>query len=131
MLLGMEEGLVCVLVPRERVPEEWLERASDISLVRLLPEEAAAFLRASAPGRATLQGSRSSRPAGWEALTETERKVALLVAEGLTNPEIGKRLFVSPRTVSTHLKHTFAKLGVSSRVELATMVARRGGAVDI
>jgi DNA-binding NarL/FixJ family response regulator len=48
-----------------------------------------------------------------------------LVAEGLTNPQIGERLYVSRRTVQTHLAHVFAKLGVSSRTQLATQAARR------
>jgi DNA-binding CsgD family transcriptional regulator len=65
-----------------------------------------------------------SRPAtGWDALTPTELKVARLAAEGLTNPEIGRRLFISPRTVETHLSHAYAKLGVSSRVALAGIAA--------
>ena len=72
---------------------------------------------------------RSGRPqSGWESLTETELKVAAHVAEGLTNPEIARRMFVSPRTISTHLKHIFKKLGITSRVELATQATRRDGA---
>ncbi|MDQ4132077.1 MAG: tetratricopeptide repeat protein [Actinomycetota bacterium] len=62
---------------------------------------------------------------GWNGLTSAERRVVRLVEEGLTNREIGGRLFVSPRTVSTHLSHVFAKLGVSSRVELASEASRR------
>ena len=61
---------------------------------------------------------------GWEALTEAERAVALLVAEGLPNPAIASRLFVSRHTVEAHLKHAFAKLGLSSRVELAALALR-------
>ena len=48
------------------------------------------------------------------------------MAEGLSNPEIVERLFVSRATVRTHLSHVFAKLGVSSRAELAAEAARRG-----
>ena len=59
------------------------------------------------------------RPAdGWESLTATERAVSLLVAEGLTNGAVARRLYMSPHTVNTHLRHVFAKLGVSSRMEL-------------
>lgn len=62
---------------------------------------------------------------GWNSLTAAELRVARLAEEGLTNRQIGDRLFVSPRTVSTHLSHVFAKLGVSSRVELASEASRR------
>jgi DNA-binding CsgD family transcriptional regulator len=63
------------------------------------------------------------RPAdGWESLTDTERAVSLLVAEGLTNGAVARRMYVSPHTVNTHLRHVFAKLGVSNRVELAAVV---------
>jgi DNA-binding CsgD family transcriptional regulator/tetratricopeptide (TPR) repeat protein len=56
---------------------------------------------------------------GWAALTTSEVAVARLVADGLTNREVAERLFVSPHTVSSHLRHVFAKLGITSRVELA------------
>jgi DNA-binding CsgD family transcriptional regulator len=52
--------------------------------------------------------------------------VVRLAVEGLTNPQIGDRLFISRRTVQTHLSHVFTKLGISSRVELAAEAARRG-----
>lgn len=56
---------------------------------------------------------------GWDSLTAAELRVVRLVAEGLTNRASAERLFLSPHTVDTHLRHAFAKLGVSSRVELA------------
>jgi DNA-binding CsgD family transcriptional regulator len=63
------------------------------------------------------------RPAsGWTSLTPTELDIAQLVAEGLTNKTIGARLFISPRTVQTHLTHIYAKLGITSRVQLAQEV---------
>jgi DNA-binding CsgD family transcriptional regulator len=64
---------------------------------------------------------------GWESLTPSELEVVRLAAEGLTNPEIGQRLFISRRTVQTHLAHAFRKLDLSSRVELAAEAVRRGG----
>jgi DNA-binding CsgD family transcriptional regulator len=58
---------------------------------------------------------------GWAALTTSELTVARLVAEGLTNREVAERLFVSPHTVNSHLRHVFTKLGINSRVELARL----------
>ena len=52
-------------------------------------------------------------------LTAQERHIAQLAREGLSNPEIGARLFLSPRTVEWHLRKVFAKLGIRSRRELA------------
>ncbi len=62
---------------------------------------------------------------GWDALTAAEAKVAELVCEGLSNPEIGERLAVSRRTVETHVGNTLAKLQARSRVDIARMVADR------
>jgi DNA-binding CsgD family transcriptional regulator len=58
---------------------------------------------------------------GWGALTASELSVARLVAEGLTNREVAERLFVSPHTVNSHLRHVFTKVGINSRVELARL----------
>jgi DNA-binding CsgD family transcriptional regulator len=58
---------------------------------------------------------------GWGSLTTSELTVARLVAEGLTNREVAERLFVSPHTINSHLRHVFAKLGINSRVELARL----------
>jgi DNA-binding CsgD family transcriptional regulator len=69
-------------------------------------------------------GSRRRPTTGWESLTATERAVSALVAEGMTNGAIARRLYVSPHTVNTHLRHVFAKLGVSNRVALAGKVHR-------
>jgi DNA-binding CsgD family transcriptional regulator len=58
-------------------------------------------------------------PDARDRLTPHELSIAALAAEGLTNREIGQRLYLSHRTVSTHLHRIFPKLGVSSRIELA------------
>jgi DNA-binding CsgD family transcriptional regulator len=65
---------------------------------------------------------------GWDALTDAEQHVARLAAEGFTNRAIGIRLFVSPHTVNTHLRHVFEKLGVNSRVDLARVVEQHPSA---
>lgn len=65
--------------------------------------------------------------AGWDSLTPTEGRVASLVADGLSSPQIGDRLYISRRTVQTHLAHIFVKLDINSRAQLATHVARRQG----
>jgi DNA-binding CsgD family transcriptional regulator len=70
------------------------------------------------------RGTRSRPQAGWQSLTPTERTVADLAAQGLSNPQIGDRLYISRRTVQTHLAHVFAKLDITSRVQLAAEVTR-------
>ena len=64
---------------------------------------------------------------GWPSLTPSERAVVDLVAEGLSNPQIGQRLYVSRRTVQTHLAHVFAKLHITSRTQLAAEAIRHRG----
>ncbi|MEU6266403.1 ATP-binding protein [Saccharopolyspora shandongensis] len=64
----------------------------------------------------------STRKTGWGSLTRAELRVVRLVAEGLTNREVANRLYLSPHTVDSHLRHSFAKLGITSRVELARRV---------
>jgi predicted ATPase/class 3 adenylate cyclase/DNA-binding CsgD family transcriptional regulator len=70
------------------------------------------------------RGERKRPTSGWPSLTPTERDVVRLVSEGLANKDIATRLFVSPRTVQTHLTHVYTKLGLSSRVQLAQEAAR-------
>ena len=69
-------------------------------------------------------GARRRPASGWAALTPTERDVVRLVSEGLANKDIATRLFVSPRTVQSHLTHVYNKLGVNSRVQLVQEAAR-------
>ncbi|GAA3677836.1 hypothetical protein GCM10022237_41570 [Nocardioides ginsengisoli] len=88
----------------------WLARAGQ-ALMRLPADEAEPAPRV---------------PDGWSLLTGTEREIARRVAQGLTNPEIAARLVISPRTVQTHASHVYAKLGVSSRVQLTSLLHRHG-----
>jgi DNA-binding CsgD family transcriptional regulator len=62
-------------------------------------------------------------PTAWTTLTKAERKLSVLVARGLTNRQVGEHLFISRHTVDAHLRHIFRKLGISSRVGLAHLVA--------
>ena len=93
--------------------EAWGEGAS------LSTEEAIAYVQR---GR----GERKRPASGWASLTPTERDVVRLVGEGLGNKDVAARLFVSPRTVESHLTHVYTKLGLSSRVQLAQEATRRG-----
>jgi predicted ATPase/class 3 adenylate cyclase/DNA-binding CsgD family transcriptional regulator len=70
------------------------------------------------------RGKRKRPSSGWESLTPTETDVVRLVRDGLANNEIAARLFISRRTVQTHLTHVYTKLGVSSRVQLVQEATR-------
>jgi predicted ATPase/class 3 adenylate cyclase/DNA-binding CsgD family transcriptional regulator len=89
----------------------WAEGAA------LSTEEAVAYARR---GR----GQRKRPSTGWGSLTPTERDVVRLVSAGLGNKDIATTLFISPRTVETHLTHVYTKLGLASRVQLAQEAAR-------
>jgi DNA-binding CsgD family transcriptional regulator len=71
------------------------------------------------------RGERKRPASGWASLTPTERDVVRLVGDGLANKDIATRLFMSPRTVASHLTHVYAKLAVTSRVQLAQEATRR------
>jgi DNA-binding CsgD family transcriptional regulator len=65
---------------------------------------------------------------GWDSLTPTETKIAALVEEGLSNPEIAAKLLLSRRTVGTHVSHILKKLDVHSRIDIAREAALRAAA---
>jgi DNA-binding CsgD family transcriptional regulator/tetratricopeptide (TPR) repeat protein len=69
--------------------------------------------------RRGVRGPRRRPDSGWAALTPAEVAVARLVAEGLSNPDIGVKLLLSRRTVQTHVSHILAKLGARARLEIA------------
>jgi predicted ATPase/class 3 adenylate cyclase/DNA-binding CsgD family transcriptional regulator len=91
--------------------DAWAEGAA------LSTEEAIAYAQR---GR----GERKRPASGWGSLTPMEQDVVRLVTEGLANKEIGARLFISPRTAQTHLTHVYAKLGLTSRVQLVQEAGR-------
>jgi DNA-binding CsgD family transcriptional regulator len=73
---------------------------------------------------------RPARPAkGWAGLTDSELTVVRLVAAGHTNQQIAAQLYLSPHTVSSHLRHVFTKLESRSRVELVRLFVSREEAV--
>ena len=76
-------------------------------------------LRALGVHRRLVSARRPGR--GWAAMTDSELAVARLVSQGLSNREVAERLFVSPHTVSGHLRHVFTKLDVNSRAELTRL----------
>ncbi|HEY0642602.1 MAG TPA: response regulator transcription factor, partial [Nocardioides sp.] len=65
-----------------------------------------------------------------DVLTEREVEVLRLVADGMTNGQIGTRLFMSPKTASVHVSHILAKLGAANRTEAATLARRQGLLAD-
>ncbi|OXM63209.1 helix-turn-helix transcriptional regulator [Amycolatopsis vastitatis] len=65
---------------------------------------------------------------GWDSLTPTESRIAALVVEGLSNPQIAARLYLSRRTVGTHVSHILTKLDVHSRIDIAREAARHQSA---
>jgi DNA-binding CsgD family transcriptional regulator len=80
-------------------------------------------LRARAEELHGLARSRGSLEEAWYPLTAREFEVARLIAEGMTNPEIANELTLSPKTVSAHVEHILAKLGVARRAEIAAWAA--------
>jgi DNA-binding CsgD family transcriptional regulator len=100
---------------------------------RTLEEAAGEFERIGARlwaerARAELARVSGRRPRAQSELTPTEQRVVELAAEGRSNKEIAQALFVTPHTVELHLSHAYAKLGVRSRVQLASRLA---GTADV
>jgi DNA-binding NarL/FixJ family response regulator len=75
--------------------------------------------------RASGERSRRRVPEARDQLTAQELQIAQLAAEGLSNREIGQRLYLSHRTISTHLYRVFPKLGITSRAELSGALVPR------
>jgi predicted ATPase/class 3 adenylate cyclase/DNA-binding CsgD family transcriptional regulator len=134
-------GRLHAVTERERDAREWAWAACEMSwhsAARDASVDAEAFA-AGAASAAELglddaivmvlrsRGARLRPATGWPSLTPTEREVVALVADGLSNPEVAERLFMSRSTVKTHLNHVFAKLGVTTRAELAAAYVRESG----
>src|SRR5262245_38667404 len=95
-----------------RPPLREAARAFDALGLRCFAERARRELRASG------ERARSRVPEAWTELSPQELQIAQLAAEGLSNREIGERLYLSHRTVSPHLYRLFPKLGITSRTQL-------------
>src|SRR6185312_11050637 len=118
----------------------WLRRSQRVrESRRQLRSAVEAFVRTGA-GPWAEQARRELRAAGdagsgavvpgsgaWERLSTQEAQIARLVIEGLSNKDIGERLYLSPRTVGSHLYRMFPKLGVASRTQLARALDATSG----
>ncbi len=122
---------------RSLVMYPWLQRLIDTAIAecrQLLPEAdfqiafdegATLSLLDAARHSQRLRVAHTSTRVGWDALTPTEARVAELVAEGLTNAQVGKELMMGAETVKTHLSKVFGKVSVANRKELIVSVSRR------
>ena len=128
-------GLAAAASLSRRMVKDAREEAGDITGVGIrrvavrTGGDDAMSRRPDASGRNPRKPVRSAggrRPTfGWASLTETDRRIADLVAEGLKNREVAETIFVSRHTVDTHLRHIFLKLDIGSRVQLARLVVER------
>lgn len=91
----------------------------------LLGRGTASALGSAEAGAESGTGSDPNAPDPLDALTSREREIAEAVAQGMTNAQVARALFVSTATVKTHLARIFFKLGVNTRVQLALLVNER------
>lgn len=129
------EGRVPALVLTAFDTDEFVHAALDAGAVGFLlkssaPDVLVEAVLAAAEGRSTLSPGVLSRalapkrPQVLDTLSPREKEVALLISQGLSNPEIAARLFVSLSTVKTHVARIMDKLGVESRVQIALEINR-------
>ncbi len=105
--------------------EELRTRQAEPALSEAIERGGSMDLREAVAYATRARGPRRRPDFGWESLTPTERSVVELAVEGLSNPEIATRLFMSRGTVKTHLGHVYAKLQVSNRTELARLTGEK------
>ena len=120
-------------IARFRLQADRFDRARRMARAALDPADATACwdagselsLAGAVPYARRGRGERRRPQIGWASLTPVERDVVRLVAEGHSNAEIGRRLFISVNTVKKYLSRVYAKVDVDGRAELAAQVARR------
>lgn len=135
LLQALRGGAVSFLLkdsPPEEVVDAVLDAARDRA--RFSPDVLGRLVRLAADGTAGPGGAAGSSGAAGtgsgavpEGVTEREWEVARMVAQGLTNQEIGEQLYMSVATVKTHLGRMYHKLDVTNRVQLAIRVLELGG----
>ncbi len=115
--------------PEQAIVEELQERLcaelGENAIAEAIAQGAAMSTKQAIGWLRRARGSRKRPAGGWESLTPTELQVVRLAADGLTNPEIGEKMFIARGTVKMHLSHIYAKLDVRNRSELASLVTRR------
>jgi DNA-binding NarL/FixJ family response regulator len=111
---------------RDRAAAEFTSAGATFEECGALPRRDAADRELGKLGRRVHRRTRAGKAdgSGIETLTERELEVARLVVDRKTNAQIAAELFLSPKTVETHIRHLFQKLEVSSRVEVARVVER-------
>lgn len=124
-----EEAAVAAAAAGERdLGRTWARRALDVADrlgARTVERRLAARLRRHHL-RLGVAGVRGRPTTGWASLTATELRIAGHVGQGRTSPQIAAELYLSPRTVQTHISNILRKLDLHSRVEIAAVVARQG-----
>jgi DNA-binding CsgD family transcriptional regulator len=107
----------------------WLRRAHELyEQLGAVQSMARVRARLRAAGIRVRHWARSERPPfGWESLTDTERRIVGLVAQGLSNRQVASQMFLSVHTIAFHLRRVFCKLDVTSRVQLARLAAEQAG----
>jgi DNA-binding CsgD family transcriptional regulator len=122
------------LKARDRAPLPYVARGGTPMLGRLKPiydgdTVVAALVRFRSPAGRT---PRTDRPTfGWASLTDAELSLVELIASGLTNREAAEKLYLSPHTVDSHLRHIFLELDIRSRVELARLAAEKQASAPV
>ncbi len=120
------DAAVALLHAGRRTEAAPLLEEADALAARLGAARLARLAAQHLPARRRRRTARPARPcSGWDSLTASEREVVRLLAQGASNGQIAERLFVSRRTVESHLYHVFTKVGVTSRVELAVQAVAR------